>query len=170
MLTPPEDPRALPGSRRLTAADREAMQRVVADAAASGDGDVPAKIAAGLKRLPVVADAWTTDGAHAADPADSFAVMMRRSMYPGRAGGAFSRQGVEMRLKSGVLPNERTGTTHGSPYWYDRHVPMIFMGPGIRAGRIGDRASTVDFAPTLASYLRVRYPGDLDGKALPLGS
>jgi arylsulfatase A-like enzyme len=66
-----------------------------------------------------------------------------------------------------VLPGER-GTTHGSPYWYDRHVPMIFMGPGIRSGRIGDRVSTVDFAPTLASYLRVGYPGDLAGNVLSL--
>jgi predicted AlkP superfamily pyrophosphatase or phosphodiesterase len=168
VLTPPEDPRAPAGSRRLTGADREAMQRVVTEAAASGDGDIPAKIAAGLKRQPVVADAWTAEELMQRTPSDSFAVMMRRSMYAGRAGGAFSRQGVEMRFKSGVLPNERTGTTHGSPYWYDRHVPMIFMGPGIRAGRIGDRASTVDFAPTLASYLRVRYPGDLEGKALQL--
>lgn len=167
VMTPPEDPRALPGSRRLTTADREAMQRVAADAAASGDGDVPAKIAAGLKRLPAVADAWTTEELMQRTPPDSFAVMMRRSLYPGRAGGSLSRQGVEMRLKSGVLPGER-GTTHGSPYWYDRHVPMIFMGPGIRAGRIDERASTVDFAPTLASYLRVKYPGDLDGRALSL--
>jgi predicted AlkP superfamily pyrophosphatase or phosphodiesterase len=168
VLTPPEDPRALPGSRRLTAADREGLQRVVTEAAASGDG-IPAKIAAGLKRQPAVADAWTTEELMQRTPSDSFAVMMRRSMYPGRAGGAFSRHGVEMRLKSGVLPNERTGTTHGSPYWYDRHVPLIFMGPGIRAGRVGDRVSTVDFAPTIASYLRMKYPGDLDGRALQLG-
>jgi predicted AlkP superfamily pyrophosphatase or phosphodiesterase len=167
VLTPPEDSRALPGSRRLTAADRDAMQRAATDAA-SADGDVPARIAAGLKRVPVVGEAWTTEELMQRTPSDSFAVMMRRSMYPGRAGGAFSRQGVEMQLKSGVLPNERTGTTHGSPYWYDRHVPMIFMGPGIRAGRIGDRASTVDFAPTLASSFRVKYPGDLDGKVLQL--
>jgi arylsulfatase A-like enzyme len=94
--------------------------------------------------------------------------MMRRSMYPGRPAGAFSRDGVEAWLRSGILPNERTGTTHGSPYWYDRHVPMIFMGPGIRSGRIDDRVSTLDFAPTLAAFARVRYPGDLEGKALSL--
>jgi arylsulfatase A-like enzyme len=101
-------------------------------------------------------------------PADSFAVLMRRSLYPGRFAGPFSRYGVERRLASGILGNERTGTTHGSPYWYDRHVPMIFMGPGIRAGRVDNRVSTVDFAPTLASYVRVKYPNDLDGKPLPL--
>jgi arylsulfatase A-like enzyme len=93
---------------------------------------------------------------------------MRRSLYPGRAAGTFGRYGVEIRLASGILGNERTGTTHGSPYWYDRHVPLIFMGPGIRAGRVDDRASTVDFAPTLARYIGVNYPGDLDGRPLSL--
>jgi arylsulfatase A-like enzyme len=42
------------------------------------------------------------------------------------------------------------------------------MGPGIRTGRVDDRVSTLDFAPTLASYARVRYPGDLDGRSLVL--
>jgi arylsulfatase A-like enzyme len=88
-------------------------------------------------------------------------------MYPGRAGGPFSRNGVESWWVSGGLGGER-GTTHGSPYWYDRHVPLIFMGPGIRTGRVDDRVSTLDFAPTLASYARVRYPGDLDGRSLVL--
>jgi hypothetical protein len=89
-------------------------------------------------------------------------------MYSGRAGGPFSRDGVEARLRPNILGNERTGTTHGSPYWYDRHVPIIFMGPGVRAERVTRRASTVDFAPTLARYARVPFPGDLEGRVLSL--
>src|SRR5688572_13004775 len=168
VLTPPEDPRAIPGSRRLTAAERQSMQQIVTTAQASANGDVPARIAAALKGQPAIADAYTTQELMQRTPRDSFAVMMRRSLYPGRAGGPFSRDGVESWFRSGVLGNERTGTTHGSPYWYDRHVPIIFMGPGIRAERVSARVSTVDFAPTLAAYARVRYPGDLDGRELPL--
>ena len=168
VLTPPEDPKALPGSRRLTAAERQAMQQVVTQATAAGNGEAPARIVAGLKTQPAIFNAWTTEELMRQTPRDSFAVMMRRSMYPGRAGGSFSRDGVEAWFRSGILSNERTGTTHGSPYWYDRHVPIIFMGAGVRAGRVDDRVSTVDFAPTLASYSRIRYPGDLDGKPLAL--
>ena len=168
VLTPPEDPRAIPGSRRLTAAERQAMQQIVTTAQASAESNVPARIAAALKGQPAIADAYTTQELMERTPRDSFAVMMRRSLYPGRAGGNFSREGVEAWLRSGILGNERTGTTHGSPYWYDRHVPIIFMGPGIRAERVSVRASTVDFAPTLATYARVRYPGDRDGRPLPL--
>jgi predicted AlkP superfamily pyrophosphatase or phosphodiesterase len=168
VLTPPEDPRALSGTRRITAAERQAMQQTVLQAASSGDGDPAARIATELKRLPTVADAWTTEQLMQRTPADSFAVLMRRSLYPGRAGGSLSREGVEVRFAFGLLWNERTGTTHGSPNWYDRHVPMIFMGPGISRGRVDDRVSTVDFAPTLAREIGVRHPTNLNGRPLPL--
>jgi arylsulfatase A-like enzyme len=59
-----------------------------------------------------------------------------------------------------------SGTTHGTPYWYDRHVPLIFWGPGIEAGRIREGVATVDIAPTLAKRLGVAPPSDLDGRPL----
>ena len=167
VMTPPEDRRALAGSRRFTGAERQVMQQIVTEAEASDPASAPSRIAAALKGQAAIANAWTTDELMQRTPSDSFAVLMRRSMYPGRAGGPFSRNGVEAWLRSGVLGGER-GTTHGSPYWYDRHVPMIFMGPGVRSGRIGDRVSTLDFAPTLATYARVGYPGDLEGRPLGL--
>jgi hypothetical protein len=43
---------------------------------------------------------------------------------------------------------------------------MIFMGHGIVAGRDTSRAETVDFAPTAATWLRIPFPADLDGKVL----
>ncbi|HJR66357.1 MAG TPA: alkaline phosphatase family protein [Gemmatimonadaceae bacterium] len=168
VMTPPEDPRAPSGSRRLTAAERQVWQQIVTQAVSTDSATAPARIVAALKGQPAIADAWTTEEIMRRTPADSFVVLMRRSLYPGRAGGTFSREGVEAWLRPNILGNERTGTTHGSPYWYDRHVPIIFMGPGIRAERVSERAATVDFAPTLASYAGVRYPGNLDGRVLPL--
>jgi predicted AlkP superfamily pyrophosphatase or phosphodiesterase len=170
VMTPPEDPRAPAGSRRLTREEREQIQKVIADAVAAGDGDAVAeRIATELERLPAVGDAWTEKELLRGTPSDSFAVLARRSVYPGRAAGLASRQGVEVYPAPFVLTNERTGTTHGSPYWYDRHVPMIFMGPGIPDGRDPARVATVDFAPTLARLIGVRYPSDLDGRPLTLG-
>ncbi len=169
VMTPPEDPRAPQGSRRLTRAEREQIQEIITEAAAAGDGDAVARrIATELERLPVIADAWTEKELLRETPSDSFAVLARRSVYPGRAGGLASRQGVEVHLAPFVLAAER-GTTHGFPYWYDRHVSMVFMGPGIPAGRDDQRAATVDFAPTLARLLGIPYPRDLDGRVLALG-
>lgn len=45
----------------------------------------------------------------------------------------------------------RGGTSHGTPYFYDQRVPVIFMGSGIRPGKYYGRATPADIAPTLAA-------------------
>ena len=57
-------------------------------------------------------------------------------------------------------------TTHGTPYHYDRTVPMIFLGAGVEAGVSYGPAATVDLAPTLAALAGIQTPDDLDGRAL----
>ena len=59
------------------------------------------------------------------------------------------------------------GTSHGSPYGYDRNVPLIFFGPGVVPGRVPGAAATVDIAPTLAARLGVEPP-ITDGTPLSL--
>jgi predicted AlkP superfamily pyrophosphatase or phosphodiesterase len=54
--------------------------------------------------------------------------------------------------------------THGSPYPYDTHVPLVILYPGIHAGVVSEPIHTVDLAPTLAGLLGVPAPADLDGK------
>src|SRR5690606_23335999 len=44
----------------------------------------------------------------------------------------------------------RTGSTHGSGYNYDTHVPLIFYGTGIRQGHTAQRTEIVDIAPTIS--------------------
>ncbi len=56
---------------------------------------------------------------------------------------------------------------HGSPYAYDRHVPLFFMGPGIAAQTVYRKVQTVDVAPTIASYARTRMPSGTTGQLLP---
>jgi hypothetical protein len=151
---------------RTTAVERAALDTILADAArAATEPGTPAKVATALKRLPIVAEVYTHAQLLRGTPSDSFALLARRSLYRGRAAAEFSKYGVEVRFVPGLLSGAR-GTSHGTPYWYDRHVPMIFMGAGIKPGRDDTRAATVDFAPTLARLLRLRAPGDLDGRAL----
>lgn len=59
--------------------------------------------------------------------------------------------------------------SHGSPYAYDSHVPLIFAGAGIPAGRHPQFVRTVDLAPTLARLLGVKPLEAIDGVALPIG-
>jgi predicted AlkP superfamily pyrophosphatase or phosphodiesterase len=56
--------------------------------------------------------------------------------------------------------------SHGSPYDYDTHVPLIFYGPGVRAGRYREFVRTVDLAPTLAALAGVAPLEPLDGVVL----
>jgi arylsulfatase A-like enzyme len=67
-----------------------------------------------------------------------------------------------------ILRDAATGTSHGSPYRYDTHVPIIFYGAGIAGTRLTERIRTVDIAPTLAALIGVAVPGDLDGRDLSL--
>jgi predicted AlkP superfamily pyrophosphatase or phosphodiesterase len=59
-----------------------------------------------------------------------------------------------------------SGTTHGSPYGYDTHVPVIFMGPGIKTERFGASIVVNDIAPTLATILDIETPIGAEGRIL----
>lgn len=56
---------------------------------------------------------------------------------------------------------------HGSPYAYDRHVPVFFMGPNIPPQTVHRKIQTVDVAPTIAAYARTRLPSGTTGRMLP---
>ena len=58
------------------------------------------------------------------------------------------------------------GTSHSTPYEYDRHVPVIFYGAGIRPGRHVENIAVNDIAPTLASLLEIEPPSGSSGHVL----
>jgi hypothetical protein len=61
---------------------------------------------------------------------------------------------------------EATGTGHGTPYGYDTHVPVIFLGPDIKAGEYRQPIAVNDIAPTLSSLLDVEAPSGSIGRVL----
>jgi predicted AlkP superfamily pyrophosphatase or phosphodiesterase len=58
------------------------------------------------------------------------------------------------------------GTSHGTPFGYDTHVPVIFMGPGIKAGKYYGTVAVNDIAPTLATMMEVEIPSGAMGRVL----
>jgi predicted AlkP superfamily pyrophosphatase or phosphodiesterase len=60
----------------------------------------------------------------------------------------------------------RSSATHGSPYGYDTHVPLIIMGRGFGAGHFAQAAAPADIAPTLAHFLGLQAPGCSVGRVL----
>ncbi len=59
-----------------------------------------------------------------------------------------------------------TGTTHGSPYNYDAHIPLVIMGSRIKAGTYSNPVALNDLAPTLTTLLNVQTPSGSSGRAL----
>jgi predicted AlkP superfamily pyrophosphatase or phosphodiesterase len=60
----------------------------------------------------------------------------------------------------------KTGTSHGTWNPYDTHIPLIFMGWGIRAGHSNDPVYMTDIAPTVAALLHIQMPNGCVGKPI----
>jgi predicted AlkP superfamily pyrophosphatase or phosphodiesterase len=84
---------------------------------------------------------------------DPYFPMMRRSFFATRS------PHVVVLLKQWHYMSDRPGGTgHGTPYEYDRHVPVVFMARGVRAGTYPKACGPEDIAPTLGALLRLDYP------------
>jgi arylsulfatase A-like enzyme len=57
-----------------------------------------------------------------------------------------------------------TGSTHGSGYSYDTHVPIIFYGAGIKKGSSSQFHTITDIAPTLSVLLKIKFPSGCTGQ------
>lgn len=80
------------------------------------------------------------------------------SYYPGRSGDL-------MLVVKPTFIFGTTTTTHGSPYYYDQHVPVILFGNGIKGGVNMAPATPADLAVTLAAIVGVKLPSP-DGRVL----
>lgn len=115
-----------------------------------------------LKMLDAVEDVFTrSDLAGSGENNRPFLIRFRHSNYPRRSGD------LTLRFKPFYLVRSANyGTTHGSPYAYDTHVPIIFAGPGIKPGKYNQAVRTVDIAPTLADILHLPPGHQFDGASL----
>jgi len=150
---------------RLDREDRADFLDAIASAEPEGPG-AQERVKDVLLGLPYVAAAYTYQEIESGEPADSFAVLFAHSHSETRAPELSARWGVRTRFVPNLLPWGSNRTTHGSPYLYDRHVPLIFMGLGVPAGTSSERVATVDVAPTLARLAGIPAPDDLDGRVL----
>lgn len=57
-----------------------------------------------------------------------------------------------------VMDSGKTGSSHGSAYNYDTHVPLLFIGKSVKKGYSHKKVSIVDIAPTISAYLGIPYP------------
>lgn len=55
-------------------------------------------------------------------------------------------------------PYSKTGTTHSVWNSYDAHIPLIFMGWGIKHGESNKPYFMTDIAPTVSALLKIQFP------------
>lgn len=94
----------------------------------------------------------------AVPPTDDVAVRVKRSFHPARCGDVYMLLHPYC-IESKPRP-EGTGTTHGTPYTYDTHVPLLVYGPGIRGGDRDEPTTPQALASIFAGWLEVRRPKD----------
>jgi len=172
VMTSPE--RIPEGGRRLTLEDRSILEQALGEAARESSRDRSGSMASHMVRamggIEFVGPAYTHDDLLSGAASDSIAALFRRSFVSDRPAGLLSGYGVEMWWAEDMVDwGIATGTTHGSPYMYDRWVPLILVGQGIRSGVVDSPVRPMDLAPTLSWLAGIAFPEDLDGRPLPLG-
>lgn len=78
----------------------------------------------------------------------------------------FSGDVILVPNPSTIASSSRKGTTHGSGYSYDTHIPMIFYGNGIKQGASKQQYEIVDIAPTISNLLQIEFPNGCSGKII----
>lgn len=74
---------------------------------------------------------------------------------------------IQVVLKPGYFYGNPKGTTHGTFFPYDAHIPLLWMGWGIRRGQLHREVYMTDIAVTLAALLNIQMPNGAVGKVIP---
>jgi arylsulfatase A-like enzyme len=80
--------------------------------------------------------------------------------FPNRSGD------LVLIFRPNWIENMEKGTSHGAPYSYDTHVPLVWWGYHIPASVNTMQTSICDIAPTLAVHLRCPMPSAVIGKPI----
>ncbi len=62
--------------------------------------------------------------------------------------------------------DKKGGTTHGSPYSYDTHIPMLFYGAGINKGGSHEYNPVTNIAPTICALLEIEFTNGNSGNVV----
>lgn len=98
---------------------------------------------------------------HAISVTDAVAQRVLHGFNPRRSGDVMVIQDAFKYLSDSSIT-----ATHGAPYSYDTHVPVIIMGERVAPGRYAQPAAPSDIAPTVASLLRIVKPSNAVGRVL----
>ena len=119
-------------------------------------------LAEALRKTPLIEDVYTTaELRDRSTPNRPYMNLYRNNIFPGRGDDLLFRY-----PENCLVTDDSTGTTHGSPYRYDTHVPIVLTRPGQTPTVCRDSVHTVDIAPTAFELLGFETPESVDGQSL----
>jgi len=116
-----------------------------------------------LLKYEWVKNTYTATQLHENEYSNSFHSLIQRGYNQKRSGD------VIVSLQTGWLKShwESGGTTHGSSYSYDTHVPLFFWGGEVLPGKTDRKVNIRDIAPTISTLLGTSFPNGCTGNPLP---
>lgn len=112
-----------------------------------------------LKNTDGMAEVYSADELY--DNGDtSLRSMLFRGMHPQR------KADIYYVMKPQWMDYSATGTTHGSGYDYDTHVPFLLWGGDVKHSSSMEYYTITDIAPTVCMYLHALFPGGSTGKVI----
>jgi len=112
------------------------------------------KMAEILMNIPQVAEVFTATDMANRDFSDPIRLAVQNGFNRKLSGD------LMLVMKPGYLHNNygTTGTSHGTPFTYDTHVPLLFYGNGIKKGSTVEKVYITDIVPTVSMLLNISIP------------
>lgn len=113
-----------------------------------------------LPKFEGIAEAYTRWDLQRTEFSEGIVSLIQRGMNHNRSGD------VAIIWENGWIEYGSRGTTHGSPYSYDTHVPALFYGWGVEHGYSDEHLSITDIAPTVCTLLQISFPSAVQGQPI----
>lgn len=113
-----------------------------------------------LKEESFVVTAFATDDLAVTPLPEPQRTMMINGYNPQRSGD------VQFTVKPAYFDGGTKGTTHGLWNPYDAHIPLLWFGWKVKAGKSNREVYMTDIAPTLAAMLQIQMPNGSVGKVI----
>lgn len=117
-----------------------------------------------MREMPGIYDVFTQQELQLLSPEYPFVAELRRGIHPRRSGDIIFQLNPAWHADDKYFG--KGGTTHGSPYAYDTHVPLLWYGWQVQPGETHKPVNITDIAPTLAAMLRIMEPNATTGKVI----
>ncbi len=137
------------------------LTRLVQTGKAASRAEIETVAADAARSVPGVYNVYTrTQLLTGALPPNELARHLANAYYPNVSGDLL------VINEENYVTGGKSGTSHGTPFVYDAHVPLLICGWGIAPGVWTEQVSPADIAPTLCNLLGIELPSGCDGVLL----